>query len=71
MNDHRYDGHDLSECSHSWQRLDEPRPSFVDPGVYRCELCSYTYAEIGALAALVRLVRAGEVAPPTSSRRTR
>jgi hypothetical protein len=65
MNERRYGGQKLSECSHSWQRLDEPRPSFVDPGVYRCEHCSCTYAEIGALGALVRLVRDGEVAPPT------
>lgn len=68
MNEHRYGGHKLSECSHSWQRLDEPRPSFVDPGVYRCEHSSYTYAEIGALGALVRLVRERKVAPPTGSR---
>jgi len=40
MNEHRYGGHKLSECSHSWQRLDEPQRSFVDPGVYRCEHCS-------------------------------
>lgn len=36
------------ECSHSWKRLDEPRPSFLDPGIYRCEHCGYTFAEIGA-----------------------
>lgn len=68
MNEQR-DGEDkLSECSHSWQRLDQPRASFIDPGVYSCEHCGYTYAEIGALGALVRLVRDGVVAPPTRSR---
>ena len=67
MNEHGQGESKLRECSHSSQRLDEPRPSFIDPGVYRCEHCSNTYAEIGALDALVRLVRDGVVAPPTRS----
>jgi hypothetical protein len=46
-----------SECSHSWRRLDEPRPSYADPGVYRCEHCGYTFAEIGAAGALVRMLK--------------
>ena len=48
MNDRRYGEHELSECSHRWQRLDEPRPNYIDPGIYRCELCGDTFAEIGA-----------------------
>jgi hypothetical protein len=54
---------ELSTCTHSWQRLDEPQPNLIDPGVYRCEHCGYTFAEIGAAAALVRLIRVGVVRP--------
>jgi hypothetical protein len=34
---------------------------YPDPGVYRCDHCGYTFAEIGALSALVRL----HVSPPS------